>query len=175
MADIFIISFETLANVRPVLTTEDEVKLAEEAEKDSALALIYGSQRRGKRIKKVKWDDDIITKFQHIAIDETQQIKNPSSNRTRALQDVVRVARTEWKQHEGRWAYHTKETPLRVAGYSGTPIKNRPSEYWTLLNMIRPEQFPFFADFCRHEVRYSLETGKEIGLRNPEAFPAEDS
>lgn len=159
MYDLFIISFDTLRLVRPILNPQEQ-ELAKEAEKDAELAIIYGT--RGKKAKTVKWGDDVCSRFRHIAIDETQQIKNPSSSRTQSLMDIYRATRFTPQGIE--------QTPARVAGYSGTPIKNRPSEYWTLLNMVRPEKFPFFDRFCREEVRYSPETGKEIGLRNPDFF-----
>lgn len=162
MFDIFIISFDTLRLVRPILT-EQEKEIAEAAEKDKDLELLLGSRRSGPKPKKVKWGDDICCRFQHIAIDETQQIKNPSSARTKSLQEIYRASKFD---ESGK----LKPNPPRIAGYSGTPIKNRPSEYWTLLNMVRPEMFPFFDKFCREHVRYSPASGKEVGLRNPEWF-----
>jgi SNF2 family DNA or RNA helicase len=163
MYDIFIISFDTLKNVRPVLSTE-EVQLAADAERDSEVALLLG--QRGRRVKSIKWTDEICCQFRHIAIDETQQIKNPGSARTASLMDLHKATGIRFNPD----GTTRMESRARIGGYSGTPIKNKPSEYWTLLNMVRPEMFPFHDSFCRNFIRYSAETGKEVGLKDPEYF-----
>ena len=152
--DIFIISFDTLRLVRPVLSDSEvaQNELLEKAQEDE----FDMSSRKGKRVKKVKWGDDICSRFKHICIDETQMIKNPVSSRTRSLQDIYKSAMDK----QGR--------PPRIVGLSGTPIKNKPSEYETLLQLVRPETF--WPGRLGSMIQHSVTTGKEIGLRNPEEF-----
>ena len=152
--DIFIISFDTLRLVRPVLT-HSEIAQNEELEKIQVDEFDM-SQRRGKRIKKVKWGDDICGQFKHIVIDETQMIKNPASSRTRSLQDIYKSS------------MKANNRPPRVVGLSGTPIKNRPSEYETMLQLIRPEVF--WPGRLGHMIKHDPYTGKEVGLRDPDEF-----
>lgn len=143
--EIFIISHDTLANVRPVLD-ETAKELAELQEK-------LGVKVKGKRTKSIKWDDEILKQFKHICIDETHKFKNPSAQRSRSLREIWNVAGQP-----------------RVATYSGTDIMNRPSEYYMALSLVRPMLFPTFAGFCTNHVRYSKTTGKEVGLYRPEEF-----
>jgi SNF2 family DNA or RNA helicase len=161
MHDVFIISFDTLRLIRPVKDKNQEdvdEMLGEDA--DTNTRIMKGLGTRGTRSK--RWDDSVCRAFKHICIDETQQIKNPASARTRSLQDIVKCTRFD---DRGK-----PKTPAKIAGYSGTNIKNRPSEFWTMLNLVEPSMFPYFDSFCRQEIRYSQTSGKEIGLRNPEAF-----
>lgn len=67
-----------------------------------------------------------------LIVDECHKFKDSSSNRATAL-----VA-------------FCKETPLdRKVFLSGTPIKNRADEYFTILNIIDPEEFPTIEEFRR--------------------------
>jgi SNF2 family DNA or RNA helicase len=93
------------------------------------------------------------TKIKTIILDECQQIKNTDSQRT----IYTRVL--------------CKEVD-HVIALSGTPIKNNASEYFPVLNILKPEMFPRFSTFLQKECDsyfngYSYKTG---GLRNPEAF-----
>lgn len=76
-------------------------------------------------IWRVKWDDEIWSKFKTIILDECQAIKNGDSNRTQKIKELT-------KQFE---------FPNRIAA-SATPIKNRGSEYFQILHWIAPEKFP---------------------------------
>ena len=91
--------------------------------------------------------------FQYVIIDECQHIKNPDSQRT---QQVRRMC---------------KNVP-HVVGLSGTPIKNRPSEYFTILNLLAPQRFPSYYTFQSRylDMYYTGYGSKEKGLRNPERF-----
>lgn len=68
-----------------------------------------------------------------IIADEIQYISNHNAIRTKAFIEIA------------------KETK-KVIGLSGTPIKNRPSEFFTILNIIEPRVFPnrwnYLQTFC---------------------------
>ncbi len=59
-----------------------------------------------------------------IVIDEVQHFKDPSALRTRALLELISESKIEY----------------RIA-LSGTPIKNRADEYFTILNLLDPGRF----------------------------------
>lgn len=63
-----------------------------------------------------------------VIIDEAHYIKNPSSNRSKALR---------------------KLTPEKIIALTGTPILNRPGELWPILTMLYPETFPSYETFLR--------------------------
>lgn len=74
-------------------------------------------------------------KFDHcktVILDECQQIKNVDSARTQEIRKLVK----------GK----------KIIGLSGTPWKNRASEYFSILNMIAPMKFnsyqKFIEDWC---------------------------
>ena len=85
-------------------------------------------------------------------LDECQQIKNPDSTRT---QQVRRIAKD-----------------IKVIALSGTPWKNRGSEFFSVLNMMAPMKFPSFAGYKRAWVRtyYNGNREAEGGISNPERF-----
>ena len=59
-----------------------------------------------------------------LIIDEAQMIKNHSSSRTNALREIAR-----------------SESVKHIIALSGTPIKNNATEYFPILNLLRPEVF----------------------------------
>jgi SWI/SNF-related matrix-associated actin-dependent regulator 1 of chromatin subfamily A len=65
---------------------------------------------------------------QCIIIDEVHFIKNRQAQRTRACRKLAARAAS-------------------VLGLSGTPITNRPIEFWSILNVLRPELFPSYSQF----------------------------
>jgi SNF2 family DNA or RNA helicase len=93
--------------------------------------------------------------FKTIVADEIQHFKNPDSSRTAELRKLV-----------GRADFFI---PL-----SGTPWKNRGSEYFSVLNMLKPEMFPKLKWFKNQWIEYKTDpkTGKvyEAGIRNVELF-----
>ncbi len=72
-----------------------------------------------------------------VVIDEVQYYKDSDAERTKALIDLIQ----------------TLKIPYRIA-MSGTAIKNRLSEYFTILNLLDPINFPSRLQFQR----YWLET-----------------
>ena len=91
--------------------------------------------------------------IQSVVLDECQAIKNPDSNRTQAVRKVVREI--------------TKIIPL-----SGTPWKNRGSEFFVVLNMLDPKMFWSYKDFQYRYVSNYWNGNKycEGGIKNPEKF-----
>jgi SNF2 family DNA or RNA helicase len=94
-------------------------------------------------------------KVKTVGLDECQLIKNADSSRAKAIQDVCR-----------------QDSIKYIIGLSGTPIKNNASEYFPILNILRPDKFPnkrqFLDNWCdSHWDGYKMKVG---GLRNPSAF-----
>jgi len=88
-----------------------------------------------------------------IILDECQQIKNPDSARTQEVRQLV--------------AQVDNVIPL-----SGTPWKNRGSEFFTVLNMLNAMKFPSYQGYLDRWVDYYWTRGKtkEGGIRNPKKF-----
>lgn len=93
--------------------------------------------------------------FKTVIADEIQHFKNPDSSRTAELRKLV--SRAEYF------------IPL-----SGTPWKNRASEYFPVLNMLQPGLFPSPKHFRNKWIEYveDRKTGKikEAGIRDIPAF-----
>lgn len=66
---------------------------------------------------------------QCIAIDECQRIKNRKSKTSKAVKSLA-------------------EDCEYIIPMSGTPIKNRPEEFYSVLNLLSPEEFPNFLSFA---------------------------
>lgn len=90
-----------------------------------------------------------------IVIDECQAIKNPQAKQTQALRTVVKDIE--------------KIIPL-----SGTPWKNRGSEFFVVLNMLDPKMFHTYETFIREWVDsyFSGNKIKEGGIARPDKFKA---
>jgi SNF2 family DNA or RNA helicase len=78
--------------------------------------------------------------FKCVILDECQQIKNQNSK-----------ARTASKRNMCRMFHH-------VIATSGSPIENNAGEYFTILNILKPERFrsykQFVMDYCDYEEGY---------------------
>lgn len=112
--------------------------------------------RTGKNGKQINQGFDI-AKFAKIGIktvilDECQQIKNPDSARTQEVRRLIKNS--------------------QVIALSGTPWKNRGSEFFTILNMLAPMKFPTHQGFLDRWVDYYMQGTryKEGGIRNVKAF-----
>jgi SWI/SNF-related matrix-associated actin-dependent regulator of chromatin subfamily A-like protein 1 len=88
-----------------------------------------------------------------IILDECQQIKNPESKRTRAVQSIARDI--------------DHLIPL-----SGTPIFNNAGEYFVILNMLYPEKFPTKASYVARwcDTYFTGYTQKIGGIKDPKEF-----
>lgn len=99
-----------------------------------------------------------ITKFEKIGIktvilDECQLIKNPDSTRTQMVRRIVR------------------NTP-HIIPLSGTPWKNRGSEFFPVLNMLDPILFNSYQKFLNQDVEFYWDGAhqKMGGIANPARF-----
>lgn len=107
-------------------------------------------------LRRCDWLEDekfMKDRFKTVIIDETQNIKNPTAQRTAFVRKL------------------TKNVP-HVIGLSGTPIKNNAAEYFTILNILKPERFPSYKHFEHNYVNtwsngYGVKAG---GLKDPEGF-----
>lgn len=93
-------------------------------------------------------------KIKTVIMDECQQIKNVDSTRTQQVRRIV------------------NNPDIKVIALSGTPWKNRGSEFFPVLNMIEPKKFSSYEDFSRQWVDYYWEGAKrkEGGIRRIDAF-----
>lgn len=89
-----------------------------------------------------------------VILDECQQIKNPDSTRTQEVRKLV------------------NNNGCKVLPLSGTPWKNRGSEFFPVLNMIDPIKFYSHQHFLENWVDYYYEGAKRKmgGIRRPEKF-----
>jgi len=95
-------------------------------------AAVYHGQNRELKMKKadlilttyglVKRDLEIIKKenWEFVVIDEAQNIKNPDAKQTKAVKIL--------------------KSKIKIA-MTGTPVENRLSEYWSILDFLNPGQF----------------------------------
>ena len=91
-----------------------------------------------------------------IVIDECQHFNNPSTGRTEALRTFIKDCNI---QH--------------IIALSGTPFKNRLTEYFTILNILAPHYFNVKEEFIRQHILYYFDMAgklREKGLRNPKLF-----
>lgn len=92
--------------------------------------------------------------FKLVILDECQQIKNVDSARTQEVRKLV------------------NNNGCKVVPLSGTPWKNRGSEFFPALNMIDPVKFYSNQRFLDQWVSYYWEGAKKKmgGIRSPERF-----
>ena len=106
-------------------------------------------------LRRVKQDKLDALGIKTVVFDEVQHIKNPDSTRTQEVRKIV------------------NNVDFFIA-LSGTPWKNRGSEYFSVLNMIAPDKFPSYANFKNRwvDMVYDPSTGKykEGGIRNIARF-----
>lgn len=90
-----------------------------------------------------------------IIVDEVQHFSNPDSGRTQELRKFA------------------SDANIKVLAASGTPWKNRGSEFFPVLNMIAPTVFNNHMAFLRDWVKFYVDergVRKQGGIRNPEKF-----
>ena len=93
-------------------------------------------------------------------IDEVQNIKSEEAKRTKAVHTFAKLGNGKGGAVE------------KIIGMTGTPIKNRASEFYPTLNMIREDLFPTKHSFYINWVRTYVHDKKERegGLRNIQEF-----
>lgn len=89
-----------------------------------------------------------------VILDECQQIKNVDSTRTQEVRKIV------------------GDPSIKVIPLSGTPWKNRGSEFFPVLNMLDPFKFNSEMGYLKTWVQYFMHGNrrKEGGIRNPKKF-----
>lgn len=117
-----------------------------------------------------------------IIIDESHLIKNPTAKRSIAIKELVTGVPSrlsELRDMEDLYKLENKEMPQKkkVIALSGTPIKNNASEYFTILNILKPEKYYNYASFCQNNVEQYFDNRgnawKLGGLKYPAEFKRE--
>ena len=80
--------------------------------------------------------------WQGVVIDEAQAIKNPGAKQSQAARDLARTSRS-------------KSNRFRIA-LTGTPVENRVSELWALMDFLNPKVLGE-EDFFRQRYRMPIE------------------
>ena len=89
-----------------------------------------------------------------VILDECQQIKNPDSTRTQEVRKLL------------------ADPSVKVIPLSGTPWKNRGSEYFPVLNMLSPIKFHSYQYYLDTWVEYYWDGDKKKmgGINRPDKF-----
>lgn len=118
--------------------------------------MLVFKERKGKNGKSIKQGFDgarfATLGIKTVILDECQQIKNPDASRTQEVRKIVKTC--------------------QVIPLSGTPWKNRGSEFYTVLNMLAPMKFPSHDGFLNTWVEFYFD-GKyqrQGGIRNVARF-----
>jgi len=92
--------------------------------------------------------------FNLVILDEVQQIKNPDSSRTQEVRKIL------------------KDQTVKVIELSGTPWKNRGSEYFPALNLLDPIKFYSYQNYLDTWVEYYYVGNKRKmgGIKNIPRF-----
>jgi SNF2 family DNA or RNA helicase len=99
----------------------------------------------------------ILERCQTWIIDETHLIKNPEAKRSIVIKKLSAKSK-------------------HIIGLSGTPIKNSATEFFTIFNILKPEKFFRYTNFCNNHVKFEYVntavgwSQKFTGLRDPEGF-----
>lgn len=102
-------------------------------------------------LRRVKWIEQMKGKLKSVIIDEVQLVKNPGAERTQLARDLC-------------------VNPEFVIGLSGTPINNHAGEYFTFLNILRPDVFGSEERFMRYDVKW-VEVGVKADGITPKLKP----
>ncbi len=113
-ASIFTPELSILEHYGPTRATKNTI-LEKSLKKIDIVITSYGlAQKDVKLLKNIKW--------QGVVIDEAQTIKNPKTKQSLAIREI---------------SENLTSNQLRIA-LTGTPIENRISEIWALMNFLNP-------------------------------------
>ncbi len=119
---------------RPTTTTE----LKQRLQNIDVMLTSYGlMQRDSELLDTINW--------QGVVIDEAQAIKNPNAKQSQAIRDI---------------AHPAKSNRFRIA-LTGTPVENRVSELWALMDFLNPKVLGE-EDFFRQRYRMPIERYGDI-------------
>jgi SWI/SNF-related matrix-associated actin-dependent regulator of chromatin subfamily A-like protein 1 len=151
----YIVSYDILRRFAGTDKLGKKKKRSTEEIVDDALSYDYPSKTITETNENESKLQALVTKLKikTIILDECQQIKNHESQRAIFTREICKLV-----DH--------------VIALSGTPIKNSASEYFTVLNIIKPEMFPKLSQFLYNDCDsyfngYAYKTG---GLKNPARF-----
>lgn len=82
-----------------------------------------------------------LAKFDCIVYDESHKLKNPDAQRTKAA---------------------IKITAPHIIALTGTPVLNRPGEFWSTLHILYPEKFPSYEKFL-NTYTFDGKTARNVG------------
>lgn len=93
--------------------------------------------------------------FDTLIIDEAHNIKDRTS---KAYRDIYSIAHPGWKEKD--WS---RSIPF-IIPMTGTPILNKPQEFFTLLSLVDPMHFPQTAEnwFLRDYCQKNYDTGRWV-------------
>lgn len=80
-----------------------------------------------------------------VIIDEAHNFKNGQTKRTQALNESLAGVD-------------------KIVMLTGTPLMSRLSEYWTILNIVRPDHWPSLTRFLQNYVEWSSVAKKYLGI-----------
>lgn len=105
-------------------------------------------------LRRMKEDTMKTLNIRLVVMDECQQIKNPDSSRTQEVRKIV------------------GKPDVKVVALSGTPWKNRGSEFFPILNMMDPIKFPSYQGFITRwcDYYYHGKGTKMGGIANVDMF-----
>lgn len=115
--------------------------------------LVYKERKlKSGKVSKQGFDITKLDFIKTVILDECQQIKNPDSSRTQQVRRIVK--------------------DKQVIALSGTPWKNRGSEFFSVLNMLAPMKFNSYENYIKRwvDIYWDGAKSKEGGIKNPKLF-----
>ena len=120
---IQVVSGKTNKEIKTFIIGKGEVENGKEIKKNAIIIINYDIAK--------EWLE-VLTKLKPkvVVADEIHYCKNAKAIRTKAISKLAKFCNY-------------------FIGLTGTPIENRPVEFFPILNMIRPGLFPSFMDYAR--------------------------
>lgn len=142
--DVYILSYEAArGHSRLAPYGSIELRKCKKCDPNSADIQPARCERCKKELNRVAW--------RTVVVDEAHRLKDPRAKQTRAV-----------------WALSTKDTVFRYA-LTGTPIADAPDDFWSMLHLIAPEDFPtrseYVGRYCQISVNAWSAGVNVLGLR----------